>query len=150
MQDYISDGVDCTESSEASTTHKFIYQHHIKKTYFVEGNVEGNICLTSSGASSTVTAYRVTLCKIHEDNTDTELKSTNWITVNDTLGWDAGLSVGDEKVYHFSINIWEHKTLTEKEKLYLKIEVTCDQYCYLMHSNDSSWKDVWVDLPFRM
>lgn len=148
--DYISDGVDCDEASEASITHYFIYEHHIKKTYFIEGVAEGNICLTASDATSTITAYRATICKMNEDTTDTELKSTGWITVNDILAWDAGLGVGDEIVYHYSIDIWEHQTLDEHDRLYLKIEVQCDQYGYLMHSNDSQWKDVWISIPFRM
>ena len=40
---------------------------------------------------------------MHEDNTPTELASTGWVIVNDTLAWDAGLNAGDEAVYHFWI-----------------------------------------------
>lgn len=149
-RDYISDGCSTSDSSEASITHQFLYNRHIKKTYYIEGVVTGNICLAASGATSTVTAYRVSLYKMHEDNTPTELASTGWVTVNDTLGWDASLGVGDEMVYPFWIDVWEQKELTDKERFYIQIEVNCDQHCHLWHSNDSTWKDVWVAIPFRL
>jgi len=127
-REYISDGCSTSDSSE----------------------IQGNICLAASGATSTVTAYRVSLYKMHEDNTSTELASTGWVTVNDTLGWDASLSIGDEMVYHFYIDVWQQKQITDKERFYLQIEVNCDQHCHLWHSNDSTWKDVWVAIPFRL
>ncbi len=149
-RDYISDGCSTSETSEASITHQFLYNRHIKKTYYIEGVIQGNICLVASEATSTVTSYRVTVCKMHEDNTASELATTGWVTVSDTLAWDASLSVGDEVVYPFWIDVWEEKKITDKERLYLKVEVNCDQYCHLYHSNDATWKDVWVAIPFRL
>ena len=148
--DYISDGCVTTDSTEASNIHKFIFPHHIKKTYYIEGVIEGHITLAASGCTSTVTSYRVTICKMHEDTTETELASTGWITVNDTIGWDAALGVGEEIVYPFWIDLWEEKQLTENERIYLKSEVSCNSCTHLMHSNDSTWEDVWVNIPFRL
>lgn len=151
LNDYISEGCSTTDSSEASNVHSFLYPHHIKKTSYIEGVIEGGICLIASGATSTVTAYRVTVCKTFEgaSEADIELASTGWITVNDTLAWDAGLSVGDEMVYHYWIDVWTEQKITELQRLYLKIEVNCNQYTHLMHSNDATWEDVWVEIPFR-
>jgi len=149
-REYISDGCSTLDSSEASNTHKFLYPDHIKKTYYIEGTITGNIVLAASGCTSTVTDFRVTVCKVHEDTTETELATTGWITVNDTLAWDAGLSIGDEVVYWFSIDVWEEQKITDNERLYLKIEVNCNSCTHLMHSNDPQWEDVWVDIPFRL
>ena len=148
--EYISDGCSTLDSSEASNVHEFLYPHHIKKVYHLEGVAVGHITLAASGCTSTVTSYRVTICKMHEDNTPTELKSTGWITVNDTLAWDAGLGVGEEMVYPFWIDIWEEKKLDEHERLYLKVEVNCNSCTHLMHSNDSTWEDLKIDIPMRL
>lgn len=152
LNDYISEGCSTTESSEASNTHSFLYPHNIKKTYYIEGVVEGAICLAASSATSTVTSYRVTICKTYDGaaSPDEELITTGWITVNDTLIWNSGTNVGEEIVYHYWIDVWNEQKITELQRLYLKIEVDCDQYCHLMHSNDATWQDIWVDVPFRM
>lgn len=152
INDYFSEGCAATESSEASITHSFLYPHHIKKTYYIEGIIEGEICLAASGATSTCTMYRVTVCKTYEGAAlpDEELATTGWVTVNDTLIWDSGFNVGEEMVYHYWIDVWDEQKITELERLYLKIEVNCDQYMHLMHSNDATWQDIWVEIPFRL
>lgn len=152
LNDYISEGCSTTDSSEASNTHSFLYPHHIKKTYYIEGVIEGAITLSAFGDESTVTSYRVTVCKTYEGGAlpDLELATTNWITVDDTLAWDAGLGVGEEMVYHYWIDVWDEQKITEHERLFLKIEVNCNQHTHLMHSNDATWQDVWVDIPFRL
>ena len=150
MPDYISDGCTTDDDTAANGTHKFLYPAHIKKVYWIEGRIEGEFCLASSGAQSTVTNYRVTVCKVHDDGTETELATTGWITIDDTLPWDAGHSVGDEHVYHYWIDCFDEKKLTDYERIYIKIQVTCDANAILMHSNDPEWTDVWFDLPLRM
>ena len=150
VRDYISDACDTVESSEASITHKFLYPFHIKKTYFVEGRIEGEICVAASTCSSTCLEYRATLCKVHADNTETELSTTGWVAVNDTLNWDAAYSVGDEIVYHFYIDEYENKKVTEEERLYFKVEIAGSDSLILMHSNDSQWVDCWIKIPFRL
>lgn len=150
VDDYISDGCDTLDSSEASITHVFIYPHHIKKTYFMEGVASGHITLVANGCTSVVTSYKVTVCKVHEDTSETELATTGWKTVSDTLAWDAGLSIGDERVYPFWIDIWEKKELSEYERIYVKVEVVCNSCTHLMHSNDATWEDLKIDIPLRL
>jgi len=151
VKEYISEGTLTTDSSTATATdNKFIYPHHIKKKYFIEGVITGHITVGASGCTSTVTSFRVSVCKIHEDNTDSELFTTGWKTVSDTLIWNAGLSVGDERVYHFEIDAWEKETLSDKEKIYIKVEVNADTCAQLWHSNDATWEDLKIEIPFRM
>jgi len=157
VPDYFSDGCITTEDTAASGTHKFLYPAHIKKRYWIEGRIEGEFCLAASGAKSTCSDYRVTICKVHDNGTETELSTTGWITVNDTLGWDAvnsvpGSVVGSEgeRVYHYWIDCFEEKELSDYERIYLKIQINCDANAILMHSNDPQWTDVWFDLPLRM
>jgi len=149
-REYISDGCSTSDSSEASITHEFLYPHHIKKTYYIEGVVQGHICLVASGATSTVTSYRVSVCKMNENNDSTELCTTGWVTVTDTLNWDSSLSIGDEMVYPFWIDVWQEQKITDNERIFLRIQVNCDQNCHLWHSNDATWEDVWVSIPFRL
>lgn len=148
VRDYISDGTLTTDSSSASDTNEFLYVNHIKKKYFIEGVITGQITLAANSATVSVTSFRVTVCKVNEDTDTEELFTTGWVTVNDTLAY-AG-EVGDERVYYFEIDAWEKATLQEKDRLYLKVEVDADNDTILMHSNDADWEDVKVTIPFQL
>jgi hypothetical protein len=150
-KDYINEGCACEETSEVSNTLKFIYPHHTAKTYFIEGVISGHFTLASSSAAAKITKYRVSIFKIHESTGDeNELFSTGWIIVDDELSWNSDYEIGEEKVYPFWIDAWEKEKLTEFERFYLKIEVEGDSYTYFWHSNDSTWEDIKVEIPFIM
>lgn len=150
MPDYISDGCTTDDDTAANGTHKFLYPAHIKKRYWVEGRIQGEFCLAASGATSTIDEYRVSICKVHDNGTENELATTGWIAISDTLGWDSTYSIGDEHVYHYWIDCFEEKELSDYERIYLKIQVDCDANAIIMHSNDPEWTDVWFELPLRM
>lgn len=170
-KNYISSGAITTDFSSAHETHEFLYPHHIKKTYFIEGVIKGHITYESSQCTGYLCRYRVSVCKMHEDGTPTELFSTGWKTVCHTLGWDAVNGVpssieGEEGsiVFPFTIDAWEAAELSEYERIYLKVESTCtdssscvsclDSTCSpcvkLWHSNDATWEDIKVEIPFRL
>ena len=163
VKEYISDGANCTETSTASATNKFLYPHHIAKTYFIEGVIEGHITFAASGSTAYLCKYRVTLGKMNLDNTDTELFTTGWVTVDKTLDWDSTHSIGEEAVLPFWIDAWEYEKLDENERLYIKVESTCSDnssfvtcstsQCtnlVLYHSNDATWEDLKITIPFIM
>ena len=150
VEDYISDACSTTETSEASDTNNFIFPFHVKKKYFIEGIIKGHITVASSTATSHVTSYRVSVCSMNEDTTDTELFTTGWVSVDDTLGWDSTYNVGDEMVYAFWIDAWSYATLGEYDRIYLKVEANCDSTAVLWHSNDSTYQDIYVDIPLRL
>jgi len=85
---------------------------------------------------------------MHDDLTPTELFSTGWKTVDDTLTYED--EIGEERVYYFEIDAWEKETLTEFERLYVKVEVTADADTVLMNSNDADWEDVKITIPFML
>ena len=150
LEDYISDACSTEETSEASDTNRFLFPFHVKKKYFIEGIITGHITIASSTATSSVSSYRVSVCSLNEDTTDTELFTTGWVTVNDTLAWDSTYSVGDEMVYAFWMDAWEYATLGEYDRLYLKVEVDADNNAVLWNSNDSTYQDIYVDIPLRL
>lgn len=143
VKDYISEGTSCEESSLASGTYEFLYAHHIKKIYFIEGVITGSITIAANEEERDVTSFRVTVCKVDDSNNRNELFSTGWKTVNDTLV----VGNGYEGVYYFEIEAWEKEKLTEHERIYLKVEVNSDVRTLLMHANDAEWTDVNVTLP---
>lgn len=149
-KDYISVGCSTTDYSSASNTNEFIYPHHIKKKYFIEGVISGQITLAAQSDDSTVTSYRVTVCKIHENNQIVELFTTGWVVVDDTLSWDGEYGIGDEMVYPFWIDAWVKAELSEKERIFLRVEVKCNNYTVLWHSNNATWEDVKIEIPFRL
>jgi len=161
VKEYISDGTDCEDTSTASETNKFLYPFHIAKTYFIEGIIEGHVTFAASGSTAYLCSYRVTLSKMNEDTTDTELFTTGWVAVNKTLDWDSTYSIGEEIVLPFWIDAYEHAKLDENERLYVKVESTCsDSSAFtscsasectnlvLYHSNDATWEDLKITIPF--
>lgn len=126
---------------------KFLYPHNIKKKYFIEGVIEGELTFYADGAQSYVTDYRVTIFKEHEDTTETELATTGSIITSDTI------ASGDDIKYHFWIDVFASgKEVGEKERLGLKIQWN-ENPCStpsgkLSHWNDSATNDIWVKIPF--
>jgi hypothetical protein len=149
VENYISDGCSCAETSSSTVdTNEFLYPNHIDKTYFIEGVIQGQITLAASGATTTVASYKVSIGKIHgETLTKTVLYSTGWVAVGTTLTWNETYSVGDERVYWFSIDAWEKEKLGEFERIYVHVEVDADEACLLYHSNDSTWEDLKITIP---
>ncbi|MCK4328496.1 hypothetical protein KAX02_01510 [candidate division WOR-3 bacterium] len=148
---YISDACDTEQDVAANGTHKFLYPFHIKKVYYIEGRIQGNICVAASDMTSHITDYRVTLCKVNGDsNQEIELASTGTRSVDDDLAWDVVHSIGTEKVYHFYIDCYTKKIVTDEERLYLKIQINSDTHVKLFHSNDPEWVDLWIEVPFKL
>lgn len=157
VEEYISEGCMCVETSRASDTNEFLYPHYIKEIYFIEGVIKGHVTFASSECTGYMTDYRVTVCKVNEDTTKTELFTTGWRAIDHTFGWNAGdgvpsITAGEEGevVYPFWINAWDKKELTKLDRIYLKIETTSNNCLVLWHSNDSTWEDVKIEIPFKM
>lgn len=151
VKEYENDAASSQASSVASDTNTFLYPFDIERQYYLEGTASGQITLVASGATSTITDYRVTICKTYDGvlKPDEELESTGWRTVNDTLSWNVGLAVGEERVYPFKIHISPEKEITKDERLYIKVEVHCSNGTRLYHSNDATWEDLKIDIPFK-
>jgi len=149
VKEYVSDGCS-SATSTASQTLKFIYPHHIKKKYFIEGVIDGHITVAASGATAIVDQYRVSVCKANVDNSETELFTTGWVDVDDdNLPWDSGYNIGEERVYPFWIDAWNKKELSENDRIYVKVEVMAVNDV-LWHSNDATWEDLKITIPFVM
>lgn len=150
VKDYISEACSTTDTSTATDTNEFLYPHHIKKIYFIEGVIEGQITLAASSATSTVTSYKVEIGKVNQETGKETLYSTGWITVSDTLDWDSTYSIGEERVYRFWIDAWEKEKLTEYDRIFIRVETNSDNNCVLWHSNDATWEDIKITLPLRL
>ena len=149
MEEYISDGCSTEETSTATQDIEFLIPFHLAKTYFIEGTISGQITLASSSATATVTKYKVSVLKIHETSgLQTSLYDTGWVTVSDTLAWDGTYSIGEEMVYPFWIDAYDKSTITENERIFIKIEVDADVNTVFYHSNDSTWEDFKIEIPY--
>jgi len=156
--------------SSATLTHKFLYPEHIKKVYFIEGTITGHVTFAASSATAYICKYRVSVCKVHQNTKETELFTTGWVTVDDTLGWNEEYNTPSiiegeegEVVYPFRIDAWENAKLDEYERIYVRVESTCsddsnfssctDDGCanlVLWHSNDATWEDLKIEIPFKL
>lgn len=151
LREYESEGCSWLDSSEASDTHTFLYPFDIEREYYLEGTAHGQITVAAVGTDATVTDYRVSIWKTYEGaaEPDLELASTGVRVVNDSLAWDGVNAVGEEMVYPFYIHISPEKKVTKNERLYLKVEVTCNRFVHLWHSNDAKWEDIYISIPFK-
>lgn len=149
-KEYESEGCSTLESSSCSETYEFLYPDHIKKVYFIEGVIKGQITIVASSATVTLGTYRITVCKVDDAGVKTELFTTGWITTGTVLNWDAVYNVGDEIVYPFRINAWDKAKLYDHERLFLRIQTDNKPNAHLWHSNDSTWEDIKITIPFKM
>lgn len=161
--DYIHVDCACSDYTQASVCSigycvnlEFLFPHHIKKQYYIEGVIEGEITVACNGDDSHITDYRISIWKTNADSTYerlavTYLNDSEWITPNDDLTWDAGNSIGQERVYHWFIDCWDAQELLEEDRLFLRVEIRgSNDHLYLMHANDPDWTDVWAKIPFRL
>lgn len=149
LREYISDGCSTEETSSVSNSTEFLLPFHLAKVYFIEGTISGHITLAASTATATITKYKVSVLKIHGvSGTQTSLYDTGWMVVNDSLAWDSSYSIGEEMVYPFWIDAYEKQKLDEDERIFIRIEVDANTHTVLYHSNDSTWEDFKIEIPF--
>lgn len=131
----------------------FLFPHHIKKQYYIEGVIEGEITCACNGGNTTVSDYQILVYKTNgDDGTTSLLVTSDWIVVNDALAWDAVNSIGDEITYNYKIEAWDdvYELFTE-DRIFVRIWVRFNNNNgVLMHANDSEWHDVWINIPFRL
>lgn len=156
-KDYLNEAcytTDYTTLSNGSNVIMFLYPHWIKKQYYIEGVVEGQFTISIiSGLQGTVTSYKIRLMKVDDLGTIDEIGSTGTIVpVNNFYAYDPGLGVGDEGVYQFYMTVSPEKKVLDKERLYVEITLVVDGTLGVMclyHSNDSTWEDFKISIPFR-
>ena len=125
----------------------FIFPHHIKKTYFLEGVVEGEITFAGASAATDVTNYRVSIFKRNEDTTETNLCTTGVRTLT-----NHAIAADDIGRYHFWIDAYEAKELSDYDRLGLRVEWNVNGIAgptaALYHDYLDGWGyDIWVDVP---
>lgn len=143
---------ECSSVASSSWTAngvKFLYPHHIQKTYILEGVVEGEICF-SNNVVFEIKNYRVTVFKINNDNNESDLVTTGIITHTDKG------SVDDYVVHHFWIDAYDtENVLDEYDRIGVKVEWNIGQTvstvsAKLQHDISTSDPDLWIDIPFLL
>lgn len=160
-KEYYNEGCmtnDVTTLASGSNTIRFLYPFWIKKQYYIEGNIEGHFTVSCMYDDGELTSYEVALWKVDNYGTTTRIGTTGTITpLNVSFTWDATYDVGTEIVYPFTIETTDYLTnlpsevkVLDKERLYVEITlVTTTEYLILYHSNDATWEDFKISIPFR-
>jgi len=162
VKNFISEDASTTSSSVwDSNGYKFFFPHHIKKKYYLEGVIEGQITFTSDpisdsaqkdkdGNISYISDFQVTLIKLNKDTTE------------DTLAFYKNSSVGsygfepyEYKVYPFWIDVYDvAQEIGENERIGIKVEWNVDNTStttvYLSHENWQQGEDLKIVLPFML
>lgn len=151
---YTSEGCDTEEYSVVSeyedTGITFLYPDHIKKTYFIEGVIRGQVTFGAHGAEGTVGSYMVSIGKMNINTYEQILFTTGWIAINDTLDWNSEYSIGEEKNYPFRIDAWDYAELNEYDRIFVRVEFSGCSDVVFWHANDATWEDLKIEIPFRM
>jgi hypothetical protein len=146
IRDWIATAESEPSSTWVSTGRSFLYPHHLKKVYWLEGVVEGEVTFGST-VTSTVSNYRVSVYKQNTDTTTTDLASTGVITVANYR-----IPANNVLSYHFWIDAFNAKELSEYDRLGVKVEwnlngKTATATAKLQHDYWASEYDLWVDVP---
>ena len=149
VQRYVNESASVTTISTVSqTTIQFLYPDYLTDKAFIDGRAEGQLTFYASGGASTVTSYRVTICKATPDaGTPMELYSSNWVPVS------KGISAASDMVLPFWINCpgASDKYIASTERLMIKIEVTTtNTFLKLAHDNSATWEEFKIEIPFRL
>lgn len=162
VKQYLSEDASTTSSTQwTSSGTVFLYPHHIKKKYYIEGVVEGQITFTAdpygndpdgTGASY-VSDFRVTLIKYGNDASEEEFASTGVINISDYD--DYKIDGNGYKVYPFWIDVYtEPIEFTENERFGIKIDWDIDNSstpsCYLSHENWQQGEDIKITIPLLL
>lgn len=161
VKEYISDGCHTEESSSATEEHKFLYPQALAKKYFIEGVISGHVTFAASGGTSYLCSFRVAVVKLSSSAVTEELFTTGWLDVNEELAWDDGYEIGDEIVCPFWIDAMDYAELGDEDRFYVSVESSCSCYdesgdclgscctdVLLYHSNDTTWEDLKITIPF--
>ena len=153
-KEYLSEGcktTDYTTLSAGENIITFLYPHWIKKQYYIEGVFEGQLSVSCIDGDDSLLSYKVRLMKVDQFVTISMIGDTTTITpVNQDFFWDSSIGVGDDGVYQFYVTISPEVKVTDGERLYLEITLnTSNNYLVLYHSNDSTWEDIKISIPFR-
>ena len=146
----VRDWIDRAESEPSSTWvlagRTFLFPHHIKKKYFLEGVIEGEITFGAT-AKSWVSNYRVTLFKLNADTVETDLATTGLIIPSNVT-----ITAGDSLSYHYWIDTFNAKEIGEYDRLGVKVEWNINSAksgstANIYHDYVSSEYDLWIDVP---
>jgi len=152
-KEYLNEGcltTDYTSISAGTNTFKFLYPYWIKKKYYIEGEVEGHFSIAANTDDGTIETYELKVMKVDDLGNTSQIGTTGVITLNYTLTWDAGLSVGDELVVPFFIDITPEIEMLDRERIYVEIIIVSTAgNLILYHSNDATWQDIKISIPFR-
>lgn len=151
LKEYKNKDVAYTEYSSATLVHNFLFPFDLERIYYLEGTAEGQITVAAQDGESVVTEYKVSIYKTYQGAAlpDYEMATTGWRPVNAVLAWDVGYAVGQERVLPFFIHISPEEVVTEHERLFIRVEVHCNEFTVLWHSNDATWEDLFIDIPFK-
>lgn len=145
LRDWVANAESEPSSTWQLAGRSFLYPHHIKKKYLLEGVIDGEVTFGATAASH-VSTFNVTLFKLNADTTQTDLATTgNITTVNRNIGALGALS------YHFWIDVFDAKELGEYDRLGVKVvwTSTSGTTANLYHDYDATYGyDLWVDVPF--
>lgn len=159
VKNYVSDAASCGSTTDWTSSVSvsgidFIYPHRIKKTYFIEGVVEGQITLAANDAVSQVSDFRVQVIRLNGNNSvRTTVADTGVISVNDdgSVYAYAG-SVNEEVVYPFWIDVQIPQEFGENDRIVLNVAWDVANQSTspvdLSHWNWETTEDIKIIIPF--
>jgi len=144
VKSYPDENLSTTGSTDLTDPVDFLYPPLIQNAYSLDGVAEGHITLYNhTGSSATFSDYTVSIKKVAEDGTVTDLASHT-----ESFATSRTVTAGNYYTLPIFVNISKQK-VKAMEKLLLRISVTVDSGTLsLSHENDSSTSDIKIKIPY--
>ncbi len=154
-KEYLNEGCETSDytqfDSTGNNTVRFFYPHWIKRKYYVEGTAIGQFTLSCTENDAEISDYTVSIYKLSDTGIVTPLGTTGIIyPLNVDFDYDFLIEVCTERVYPFEIEISPEKEMLSGDRLFIELIINVKTApIWLYHSNDATWEDFKIQIPFR-
>ena len=144
VKEYLDDEIRSTASASSSASITFLYPELVKSSYVLNGKGQGHFKIYNKSTSSTVTitGYTVTVKKINNAGTETDIA-----THTETLASNNSVVSQDYMAIPFFLT-FSKAEVNENEKIALKLNITGGSDLCFTFDNWQDTEDIKIELPF--
>lgn len=144
VKEYLDEEIISTPTCVSTSTITFLYPELVKSSYYLNGIAKGHFKVYNKhpSTSTTITGYIVTLKKINNAGTETDLGE-----YIGTIAADNSVAALDYIAIPFFLNLSKAE-VTENEKLAFSLDITGGSDLCFAFDNWAATEDLKIEIPF--
>lgn len=144
VKDYLDEEVRSTATASSAATITFLYPELVKSSYMLNGKAQGHFKIYNSSISSatTITGYTVTIKKINNAGTETDLA-----THDEVIALNNSVATEDYMAIPFFLDFVKGE-VNENEKLAFSLDITGGSDLWFTFDNWQDTEDLKIEIPF--